>query len=116
MTFYERLNILMEQTGTSKKQLAELGINKNSFKYWENHGNVPNKRILNILANHFNVSVEDLMTGIETIKEQAARDELPASDEIKKLLEESADLSDDEARRVREYVELLKLKRNQESS
>ena len=116
MTFYERLNALMEQTGTSKKQLAEVGINKKSFKYWENHGNVPNKRILDILAKHFNVSVEFLMTGIDTKKEQTDSDNLPASEEMQRLLKETSTLSDDEARKVREYVELLKLKRNSESS
>ena len=116
MTFYERLKELMERTGTTQKELAALGINKNSFKYWEKHGNVPNSRILELLAKRLNVSVEYLMTGIETKNEQAVTDELPASDELQKLILESSTLSDDEARKVREYVELLKLKHNQESS
>lgn len=116
MTFYERLKVLMEQSGTTQKELVGLGINKNSFKYWEKHGNVPNVRILETLAKHFGVSVEFLMTGIDNRNTQAVPDGLPASDELKKLLEESSTLSEEEARKVREYVELLKLKRNQESS
>ena len=56
MTFYERLKVLMEQSGTTQKELVGLGINKNSFKYWEKHGNVPNVRILETLAKHFGVS------------------------------------------------------------
>ncbi len=116
MTFYERLKELMERSGTTQKELAGLGINKNSFKYWEKHGNVPNSRILDLLAKHLNVSVEYLMTGIEVNNEQTVTDELLASEELRKLIEESSTLSDEEARKVREYVELLKLKRNQESS
>ena len=116
MTFYERLKVLMEQSGTTQKELVGLGINKNSFKYWEKHGNVPNVRILETLAKHFGVSVEFLMTGIETKKEQAALDGLPASDELKKLLEESSTLSEEEVRKVREYVEFLKYKQTQNFS
>ena len=116
MTFYERLKVLMEQSGTTQKELVGLGINKNSFKYWEKHGNVPNVRILETLAKHFGVSVEFLMTGIETKKEQAALDGLPASDELKKLLEESSTLSEKEVRKVREYVEFLKYKQTQNFS
>ena len=116
MTFYERLKVLMEQSGTTQKELVGLGINKNSFKYWEKHGNVPNVRILETLAKHFGVSVEFLMTGIETKKEQAVPDGLPASDELKKLLEESSTLSEEEVRKVREYVEFLKYKQTQNFS
>lgn len=116
MTFYERLKELMDKTGTTQKQLTELGINKNSFNYWKSHGNIPKPQILEPIAKYFNVSVAYLMTGIEEKKEQTALGELPASEEMQLLLRETSTLSDDEARKVREYVELLKLKRSQESS
>ena len=116
MTFYERLKELMDKTGTTQKQLTELGINKNSFNYWKSHGNIPKPHILEPIAKYFNVSVAYLMTGIETKNEQADHEDQPASEEMQRLLQETSTLSDDEARKVREYVELLKLKRNQESS
>lgn len=114
MTFYQRLQSLMKEKNITAKQLtSDLGLAKNSVTYWKQKGNTPKGDTLNSIAEYFGVSVDFFL---DTKKKQAARDELPASDEIKKLLEESADLSEEEARRVLEYVELLKLKRNQESS
>ena len=114
MTFYQRLLELMKKKNITAKQLtAELGLAKNSVTYWKNNGNIPKGETLTLLADYFEVTVEYLLG---TKKEQAAHDELPASDEVKKLFEESADLSEEEARQAREFVEFLKLKRKQESS
>ena len=114
MTFYQKLLELMQKNNVTAKQLtSDLGLAKNSVTYWKNNGNIPKGDTLNLLADYFGVTVEYFLG---TKKEQAVPDGQPASNEIRKLLAESSDLSDEEARRVLEYVELLKLKRNQESS
>lgn len=115
MTFYERLKGLMEQTGTTQKQLAELGINKNSFKYWEKHGNIPNSRILDILAKHFNVSVEYLLTGIEIKKEQAALKELPKAEICQRIIEYINLLPEEKTQSLLDYAEYLIQGQNPES-
>jgi len=114
MTFYQKLLELMKKKNITAKQLTtDLGLAKNSVTYWKNKGNIPKGETLNLLADYFGVTVEYFL---DTKKEQTVPDELPASEELQKLILESSTLSDDEARKVREYVELLKLKRNQESS
>ena len=114
MTFYQRLLELMKKKNITAKQLTtDLGLAKNSVTYWKNNGNIPKGETLTLLADYFGVNV-DYFLG--TKKEQTALGELPASEEMQLLLRETSTLSDDEARKVREYVELLKLKRSQESS
>ena len=95
--------------------MRELGFSNAIATHWKN-GQLPGLASLEKIADYFNVSVDYLRGKSDIKKEQAALDGLPASDELKKLLEESSTLSEEEARKVREYVELLKLKRNQESS
>lgn len=116
MTFWERFYSLCIENNTKPNPLASrLGIASGTISGWKS-GKKPNTNHLEQLCAYFNVSTDYLLGKSDMKKEQAAHDEQPASDEVKKLYEESADLSDEEARRVREYVELLKLKRNQESS
>ncbi len=116
MTFWERFYNLCIENNTKPNPLAsKLGIASGTISGWKS-GKKPNTNHLEQLCAYFNVSTDYLLGKSDMKKEQAAHDEQPASDEVKKLYEESADLSDEEARRVREYVELLKLKRNQESS
>ena len=116
MTFWERFYNLCIENNTKPNPLAsKLGIASGTISGWKS-GKKPNTNHLEQLCAYFNVSTDYLLGKSDIKKEQAAHVEQPASDEVKKLYEESADLSDEEARRVREYVELLKLKRNQESS
>lgn len=117
MTFIQRLKALMKSRNVTDKQLTEeLGLAKNSVTYWKNKGNIPKGDTLELIAEYFNVSVDYLLGKTDIKKEQTDSDNLPASEEMQRLLKETSTLSDDEARKVREYVELLKLKRNQESS
>lgn len=117
MTFIQRLKALMKSRNITDKQLTEdLGLAKNSVTYWKNKGNIPKGDTLDVIAEYFGVSVDYLLGKTDKKNEQTVPDELSASEELRKLIEESSTLSDEEARKVREYVELLKLKRNQESS
>lgn len=96
---------------TAKQLTTDLGLAKNSVTYWKNNGNIPKGETLTLLADYFGVKVEYFLG---TKSEQTFSDEYSVSGELKKLLEESATLSEEEAHKVREYIELLKLKRNQE--
>ena len=116
MTFWERFYALCLEQGTRPNPVCkQLGFSNATATHWK-AGQLPGLSSLKRIADYFNVSVDYLLGKTDTKKEQAVPDELPASEELQKLILESSTLSDDEARKVREYVELLKLKHNQESS
>ena len=116
MNFWERFyELCLEHKTKPNPVAAQLGISTATVTRWKK-GSYPTAKYLERLSEYFDVSTDYLLGKTDTKKEQAVPDGLPASDELKKLLEESSTLSEEEARKVREYVELLKLKRNQESS
>lgn len=70
MTFYERLNMLCDEKGITKKQLTEdCGLNKNSPTNWK-HGKIPINSIQQLLAQYFGVSVDYLMGRTDTVPER----------------------------------------------
>lgn len=116
MTFWERYYELCLENNTKPNPVAaQLGISTATVTRWKN-GSYPTAKYLQKLATFFNVSTDYLLGKTDKKNEQTVPDELSASEELRKLIEESSTLSDEETRKVREYVELLKLKRNQESS
>ncbi len=116
MTFWERFyNLCIEHNIKPNPLASKLGIASGTISGWKS-GKKPNTNHLELLCGYFNVSADYLLGKTYKKNEQTVPDELPASEELRKLIEESSTLSDEEARKVREYVELLKLKRNQESS
>lgn len=116
MTFWERFyKLCLEHETKPNPVAAQLGIASGTISGWKS-GKKPNTTHLELLCAFFNVSTDYLLGKTDKKNEQTATDELPASEELQKLIEESSTLSDEEARKVREYVELLKLKRNQEYS
>ena len=116
MTFWERFyELCLEHETKPNPVAAQLGISTATVTRWKN-GSYPNAKYLERLSAHFDVSTDYLLGITDKKKEQVVLDEQPASDELKKLYEESSTLSDEEAQKVREYVELLKLKRNKELS
>ena len=116
MTFWERFYNLCIENNTKPNPLAsKLGIASGTISGWKS-GKKPNTNHLEQLCAYFNVSADYLLGKTDKKNEQTVTNELPASEELQKLIEASSTLSDEEARKAREYVELLKLKRNQESS
>lgn len=116
MTFWERFYKLCLEHGTKPNPVAaQLGISTATVTRWKN-GSYPTTKYLERLSAHFDVSTDYLLGKTDKKREQTDSDNLPASEEMQRLLIETSTLSDEEARKVREYVELLKLKRNQESS
>ena len=62
MTFLQRVLDLLKSVGISKNKLVtSLGINKNSFVDWENHGNTPSGEIVAKIADYFHVSTDYLL-------------------------------------------------------
>lgn len=108
MTFYERLKMLMKETGTTQKQLTELGINKNSFKYWKENGNIPKGDILSKLASYFNVSVPYLI-GLTDIKNGAVPTEQPLTPIKEEAINIILDLPDSA---VEDWIRFLDAYRN----
>ena len=106
MTFYERLKALMKETGTTQKQLSELGINKNSFNYWKTKGNVPKGDILSKLATYFDVSVPYLL-GYTDEKKGAVPTELPLTPSQNECLNLILSLSDSELDLTRRFLSAL---------
>ena len=116
MTFWERFYELCLENGTRPNPVCKkLGFSNSTATHWK-AGQLPGLASLEKIADYFNVSVDYLRGKTDIKKEQTDSDNLPASEEMQRLLKETSTLSDDEARKVREYVELLKLKRNSESS
>ena len=113
MTFWDRVNGLMKNNNVTAKTLSEeLHINKNSFTYWKQNGNIPKYDILEALSKYFNCSVDYLLVGKTDIKkEPTAQNEQSVSEELQKLIDASSSLSDEETQKVLEYVEFLKSQR-----
>ena len=116
MNFWERFYQLCEENGTKPNPVCkELGFSSSTATHWK-HGQLPGLASLEKVADYFDVSVDYLSGKSDTKKEQITPNKLHASDDLKKLIGEITTLSDEEARKVLEYVELLKLKRDQESN
>lgn len=108
--FTDRLEELMKTKSIKFNQLSEsIGIGKNSFTYWKKNNNIPKGDILNKISEYFNVSV-DYLLGISEIKTAPSDEQKEQLNELVKL---SADLTDDEIEKVKDYVSLLKNARKQ---
>lgn len=113
MLFFDRLNELMKQQGVNRTTLTkELHIGVNQIRYWENNGNIPDGATLVKLSEYFNVST-DYLLGIEDKKNKATPEEQPISPKQKLLLDISADMTDEEIKKLIEYADLLNLRHNQ---
>lgn len=61
MEFHERLKELRSQKGISQSKLADaIHISRSAVAKWENGLGLPNEASLSLLADYFNVSVQDL--------------------------------------------------------
>lgn len=110
MSFGNRLRELRITKGLTQQQLADtIKLSKANVSKYEADLVEPNLDTLRLLSEFFNVSI-DYLLGQEKIK--VAHDEPPLSQDLQDLLTVSFDLSREDLQKVREYVELLKLKHN----
>lgn len=66
MSFFERLQLLMDSQSLSQKQLADLtSLRQSTISDWKKNGNLPNGEAAIKIASYFNVTTDYLLTGEE---------------------------------------------------
>jgi transcriptional regulator with XRE-family HTH domain len=66
MTFFERLEVFMEEKSLSQKDIAMIAeVKPPSVNEWKTHGTVPKADAVIRLAKALNTSVEYLITGVD---------------------------------------------------
>lgn len=84
MSFYERIKTLCQENGTTPTALCRLlNLSTAMPTQWKN-GRMPGSDTLLLLANHFDVTTDYLLTG----KEKAPSAEAEEADELNELLQE----------------------------
>lgn len=112
MMFWQRLYDLCKENNTSPTQVVkELGIAQGMVTKWKN-GTEPNAKALLKISKHFEVST-DYLLGIDEKKNKATPEEQPISPKQKLLLDVSADMTDEDIKKLIEYADLLNLRHNQ---
>lgn len=102
------LKELRSRKGATQDDMATLlNIKRQTYSAYERGVSLPDVTALIKIAEYFNVSVDDLL---ET-KKRSPENEQPLSKEMQLLIDSYADLSEDELKKVIEYVDFLKSKR-----
>lgn len=102
------LKELRSKKGATQDDMATLlNIKRQTYSAYERGVSLPDVTALIKIAEYFNVSVDDLL---ET-KKRSPENEQPLSKEMQLLIDSYADLSEDELKKVIEYVDFLKSKR-----
>lgn len=66
MTFFERLQSLMDSQNLNQKKLSDvIGIRQALISEWKKNGNLPSGETAIKIADYFNVSLDYLLTGEE---------------------------------------------------
>lgn len=69
MSFYEKFVILCEKKGVKPGRAAmDCGINRSNVTNWKNNGYTPRGDVLQLLANYFEVPVDELLGDDENKK------------------------------------------------
>lgn len=102
------LKELRSKKGATQDDMATLlNIKRQTYSVYERGVSLPDVTALIKIAEYFNVSVDDLL---ET-KKRSPVNEQPLSKEMQLLIDSYSDLSEDELKKVIEYVDFLKSKR-----
>ncbi len=89
MTFIDRIEKLLIDTGTSKKtMLNDLSLSINTFSNWKNRGTIPSGETLEMIADYFDVSVDYLLGKSYTEQEEVTQQEKELLAMLKQLNEE----------------------------
>lgn len=109
----KNLKIIRKQRGLSQKELGHLiGVAESSICLYESGKRQPDNETLIKLAKALNTSVDFLLGKVDDEK-KADIDGLPLTEQQQKLFDAASDLPDDDIKQALDYIELLKLKRNQ---
>lgn len=110
--FWDRFYLLCENNSTSPAEVVRnIGITPAATTKWKN-GTNPNADVLLKISDYFDVSI-DYLLGKTDKKNKAAPEEQPISPKQKLLLDISADMTDEDIKKLIEYADLLNLRRNQ---
>ena len=105
----EKLKALRLKKGATQDDMATLlNIKRQTYSAYERGVSLPDISTLTKLAEFFAVSVDDLLE----IQKRSPETEQPLSEDMKTLIDSYADLSEEEIKKVIEYVDFLKMKRN----
>ena len=111
--FGQKLKKARKQAGYTQKDIYEkIKVPQSTFSSWEIGKSEPDANTLLKLCQIYNV---DSFTYFVDEK-QTAHDEQSERDEMRQLIEDVKDLSEEDAKKTIEYIEFLKSKRNQPPS
>jgi transcriptional regulator with XRE-family HTH domain len=115
--FYERLIELCEQSNISlTAALKEIGLSASKGTQWK-AGAIPSSINLSKLANYFDVST-DYLLGADDIKKRPASEDVERlkdyfkSDRFKSFADDFMSLSEEDQRKVAEYMRFLDSEHN----
>lgn len=98
-TFIDRVEEILERSGISKTELAEvLNIRRPTLSEWKKNGAFPSADIALKIAKYLNVSVEWLITGEETNNNAISLEK----ETIKEILQKTQELLDFIKEKVKE--------------
>ena len=93
--FYDQLKRLCDKKGVSPTKVTiECGADRSGVTYWKKTGAIPNQKVLNNMANYFDVSI-DYLLGKEEKEKPVTDDELNSE-----LLLEFLSLSNEEQEKL----------------
>lgn len=107
-----RLKKLRNNQNITQKELASfLGINQNTYSYWENGKVKIDSDSLSKLSNYFDVSI-DYILGISDQKKEdddsTPSSESKVSPSLQKLYELASELSEEQIQDVLDYIQFKK--------
>lgn len=107
-----RLKSLRNDLNVTQKELASfLGINQNTYSYWENGKVKIDSDSLSKLSNYFDVSIDYILGISDQKKEDGVKtpsSENNISPSLQKLYEVASELSEEQIQDVLDYIQFKK--------
>lgn len=113
--FYDRFLILCDEHGVSRtKACIDCGISRTAWRKWENCG-VPNGVTLNVLADYFHTTVDDLLSAKKAPAAEAG-DGGVSDDDIKfALFGGSGEITDEMYEEVKRFAAFVRQREKEKS-
>ena len=111
--FYDIFVQLCERENKKPGTVArEIGFDNSLITHWRKRGFAPKDELKQKIADYFNVTVDYLLGNQDIKKEPSVLDD-PKNEIIDKIITKLCSLSDDNQKKVLDYIELLSLKESQ---
>ncbi|MCX7884565.1 MAG: helix-turn-helix domain-containing protein [Caloramator sp.] len=120
-TLGEKIRDLRKSMGFTQEELGKkLNLRKSTISQYENNKNTPDIEILKKMASIFSVSLDELLNYSSTNNYAIPPSESTfwgnLTPEVLKLLEKISSLSEESKKDLEEYIKLLKLRDDTEST